>query len=184
MSHVGYGRIDGWRRDLALRISAHFLASAPISWHEGDGQCMVNSTTWLFGAPFDGIWLTSDSATTWTKVHTGYASANCFLSPSGAYYIASTQGVKASDNGGMSWTSIGANSYGLTGDSTSLWASDNGPPYQQATQTSPVANTKWTTMTSPSGITAPNGARLAYDSDHHLLYSSNHTGGFWRVRLP
>ena len=157
---------------------------APTSWKEGDGQCMIDSKTWLFGAPFDGIWRTTDSGTNWAKVYAGYASANCFLLPGGAYYVASAQGVRASQDGGLTWTSIGAPSYGLSGDSTTLFASNNGPPYQMAAQASPVVNTKWTTLPSPSGITAPNGARLEYDADHRLLYSSNHTGGFWRARLP
>jgi hypothetical protein len=155
---------------------------APQAWTEGDGQCLMDRTHWLFAAPLSGgIWYTSNSGTNWAQVSTVRSGAGCFLSTSGVWYLGGPVGIHASTDA-QTWTQVGPGCYGFTGHGATLWESNNGPPYETATE--PVTTKSWTTITAPSNITAPNGARISYDVDHHLLYSSNHTGGFWRARLP
>jgi hypothetical protein len=66
------------------------------------------------------------------------------------------------------------------GDGTTLFATfqqdATGQPFFSTDENSP---TTWTRMKSPS-ISA-GGSYMAYDADHHVLYSSNYSGGLWRV---
>jgi hypothetical protein len=48
----------------------------------------------------------------------------------------------------------------------------------------PVDNpTSWKPLAPPAALPADQGSLyLAYDSVHHLLYSSNFAGGLWRLK--
>jgi hypothetical protein len=51
-------------------------------------------------------------------------------------------------------------------------------PYFSTSESKPGA---WTNMKTP--MMRDGGLYLAYDPDHHLLYSSNLPAGAWRVQL-
>jgi hypothetical protein len=91
---------------------------------------------------------------------------------------------------GVAWTlvpSSGDTMLGLTGNAATLFAS-RGFPWDPSTTlyepfwTSPESDgQRWTKIVSPM---LSNGGTLAYDTAHHLLYSSNLGAGVWRVVMP
>ena len=56
-------------------------------------------------------------------------------------------------------------------------AGPDGQPYHVASESDP---TKWTIM--PSAKMGDGGDHLVYDPDHHLMFSTNHAAGLWRMR--
>jgi photosystem II stability/assembly factor-like uncharacterized protein len=166
------------------------FTNAPQQWAEGDGQWMLNATTWFFADQFKGIWRTVDAGATWTHVMINKQAAayNAFYaSPTtGAIYAAGAGGgVHQSLDQGVTWTVMdgphGSKSTSVVGTGSTLYLS-YGPcfggtpflPYKSATETNP---TTWNVMTTPM---MQQGGRLVYDSNHTILYSSNCAAGFWR----
>jgi hypothetical protein len=87
--------------------------------------------------------------------------------------------IKSAD--GIEWTMIPGSPActGLAGDGTTLFASNRYG--SQAVWTSTGDFSTWTPYESPASATG--GAWIMrYDRDHNLLYSTNSTSGFWRVK--
>lgn len=170
------------------------LTNSAAEWSEGDGQTMVNSTTWFYGSVFGGIWRTTNRGGTWTQVYSGDASGSVTIAADGTFYSAGGGGVLHSPDG-ITWSLIPNSPQGssvngsseIVDDGTTLFSSitvaTNTEPadgwYFSAADSDPST---WTSMGGP--VMASGGMYLAYDADHHLLYSSNLLGGFWRVVVP
>ena len=112
------------------------------------------------------------------------------------HLISRSASVDGSANGvlfspdGATWSLVpgsGRLIQGVVGDGETVWASEAFPynvpdrpspylPYHQASQSAP---TKWTTFDSPKMTSG--GATLAFDRDHHILYSANYWEGLRRV---
>lgn len=109
-----------------------------------------------------------------------------YRSKTGVFYLPVLNGILRSPDG-ITWDIVpnsGSIMNGLTGDGTRMWAS-RGFPWDPSTNlylpfwSSPESDgLTWTQMDSPQ---LSNGGELKYDTDHHLLYSSNLGAGFWRV---
>jgi hypothetical protein len=176
------------------------FTSSAESWSEGDGQTMVDDKTWFFGALFGGIWRTTDAGGSWTQVYKGNAAGSVYIAADGTFYTCGGNGVMHSTDG-VAWTVLsqsprcGGNSNGgnmIAGDGKTMFISDgNGlgwgqtqPPadgwYWSAPESS---STTWTSLHSPASM-MEGGISIAYDPDHHILYSSNYVAGFWRVVVP
>ena len=111
-----------------------------------------------------------------------------YRAKNGSMFVTATWGVLMSTDGDV-WSQIansGESMYaGITGDGTTLFRSNKGVCadvgmnemfYATALEASPR---QWTPMQTP-GMTQ--GAYdMAYDVDHHILYTSSCRQGFWRV---
>jgi hypothetical protein len=170
---------------------------------DGEGVKVVfleDSATWLWGSQADGLWRSTNSGQSWTQIVT-----------EGLNHLQSTQVLRLNDGtflaGGLGqlwvspkgtsegiWKSIaGTNPLpgGLTTDGTTLYmsycyyggfCSETTPHvYFTAPQGDP---TQWTAMNHPPLSQMKNGGVLGFDTTHHVLYSSNLSGGFWRVVTP
>jgi photosystem II stability/assembly factor-like uncharacterized protein len=170
------------------------LTNSAAEWGEGDGQTLLDGKTWLFGNGA-GIYRTTNGGGSWTQVYTGGASGGVYTAKDGSYYVAGSFTTLHS-TGGVTWTEL-KNSHGgasvngstpITSDGTTLYSAQGayggsepmGGWYWSAPLSDP---TTWTNVGNavPLGF---GGSNLAYDADHHLLYSSNLTSGFWRIVLP
>jgi hypothetical protein len=87
---------------------------------------------------------------------------------------------------GHHWTAIPKSpvSAGIIGDGTHIYtttgADTTGHPFYSAPEKDPAT---WTNL--KGGATfKQGGSHLAYDPDHHLLYSNNYQGGLSRVVVP
>jgi hypothetical protein len=98
-------------------------------------------------------------------------------------------GILRSTDNGATWAIMnnsGTQMEGVVGDGTTLWASSGypynagqWPPAYEPFLTAPeTAAGAWTALTTPMLL---NGGALAYDSDHHILYSSDLYAGFYRA---
>jgi len=99
----------------------------------------------------------------------------------GSYYAASYGGVlKSADT--ISWTLLPGSprTVSVSGNGTKLIAS--GDPDNAARYLSSVDSGRtWTNIEGPQ---IEKGWMMRYDSDHDILYSSNHAAGFWRMIKP
>jgi hypothetical protein len=169
------------------------LINGEAAWSGGEGQVIYfldSSTTWLWGSQTDGLWRTADSGTTWTAITNstaqGHASGQLYWAADGTFYLPVPAGVLRSPDG-ITWTLVpnsGDTMVGVTGNGTTMYAS-RGFPWDPSTMsyepfwTSPENDgINWTQLQSPM---LSNGGQLAYDMDHHLLYSSDEGAGVWRV---
>jgi hypothetical protein len=152
------------------------LIKLPVGGAEAAGVALVNARTWLFGVPFNGLWVTTDGGASWNKAANdgGY---NLFRSANGTYFLAGNGILRSTD--ALTWTRVPSNAYSVMGDGLTLFAS---PRYCSTNcySTSPETDGNvWTALKTP--VTGHGAVNLVYDPDHHILYSSNETGGFWRV---
>jgi photosystem II stability/assembly factor-like uncharacterized protein len=171
------------------------LTNSAMTWSEGDGQTMVNATTWFYSRPFGGIWRTTDAGATWTSVYEGNADGDIYISSENKFYSCAMNGILSS-NDGVSWSTVsggkpcGANSNGgskIAGFDDLMFISDGtggtapADGWYFSTKASNPSN--WKSLASPDTM-AQGGVSIAYDPDHRILYSSNYTTGFWRVVIP
>jgi photosystem II stability/assembly factor-like uncharacterized protein len=151
---------------------------------------LLHGGTWI--VPSDGLWRTTNSGDSWTKVSDltagGHSSGAIYRSPTGTYYLGSGGGVLQSTDDGVTW-SVGENtgSYvmGITGDGTTVYASKQGG----IIQADEGSDTSWTAVDSPFGNISE-GCFLSYNKDYDLLFASCHggtapngTSGIWRIRM-
>jgi len=167
------------------------MVNGDASWTGSEDQTiwfLDNSQTWLYASQSNGMWRTSDGGATWKVIDAAWGGHNggqLYRAKNKVFYHSGPAGLLRSSDG-ISWSrmaSTGNGMIGITGDGSALYAS-HGPyaeappylPYYTAPETDGQA---WTHLTSP--LLATGGYELAYDPDHHLLYSTNATAGFWRV---
>jgi hypothetical protein len=165
------------------------------SWSIQEAQYvyfLANSRTWLWALGSNGLWRSADAGNTWSVVAPnagGHNFAPAYQASDGTFYLTLNTGLYRSPDG-ITWTTVMTQpAAGITGNGTTLFASvgfpwnlGQGPSPYQPFYTSPETNgVQWTQLPSPS---LSNGGTLAYDTDHHVLYSSNLNAGFYRVVTP
>jgi hypothetical protein len=165
------------------------VENAPSSG-EGARIFLADHDTWFSGLGWGGLYRTSNAGATWTRLTSdqGYA-YEVHHRPGGKYYVPIAFGLDQSDDG-ISWKTL-ANSPGagvVTTSETRVYVATGGHcvsghaeafnPISSATIADP---TNWTIDTSYSNRWG--SGDLQYDADHHMLYTSNCLGGFWRVRI-
>jgi hypothetical protein len=164
------------------------LFSGPLmNWKEGAGPYILGPTTWLLGSEGDGLFVTSNSGGTWTKVGPGANRQMYQTQDKKAYYLPSDYGIQRSTDGGMTWTLIpnSPKTFGIVGDGKNIYTSlRNSNSDQLPYYSSPESDgMTWTQMTDTPKM-AHGAHDQAYDPDHHLMYSANTSSGFWRVVTP
>jgi hypothetical protein len=158
-------------------------------WEEGASVTIVNSTTFVYLSGAGG-WITRDDGGTWEKFATAYESPlqgpiyTAYLGSDGSLYVgAGNTGVlraSVSDPKALVRLDHSPIAGALIDDGTTLYATqgNNDPmPWYAASLGTPTGWTQMGTATVPMR----GGLALAYDSDHHLIYSANWGGGLWRV---
>jgi hypothetical protein len=188
---------------LHLIVSPHFSCQAPhpnncmlesedggTSWRVIDGtpdstelggQMILDDATWLWAQPFGGLWRTADHGASWKQVYNGQAYPYLFHAPDGTYYVPGGNDGLLKSSDGIAWEKIaqspGAESLAWNG--TTLYTSNGGfnqTLYSSTTTANPMSwKTIRETTPPPTG-----GWMMQYDGDHHILYSSNFSNGFWR----
>jgi hypothetical protein len=166
------------------------------NWAPGAGAFILGPKSWLFGSYSNGLWLTQDSGSTWKNVTpagaSGATAGKTIILPfrqnpvDNLYYLPAEEGIlQSTSSDGLTWSLIpnsGGRSVGLVFGSTNMYSSDQwSATYHTASLSAP---TVWTTFAPPPApaLPADQGAPyLAYDSTHHILYSSNFQGGLWRT---
>jgi hypothetical protein len=156
----------------------------------GLGAFILDHNRWLLGSFNSGLWLTTDDGTAFKEVasqNTGNGKTlNRPFMPQadGVFYLTSLQGMlKSSD--GLSWSLIpnsGGRESGFASGDNSLFAADAYTLSYHRASLSSIST--WTSMPAPPAQLAAGlgGAYVMdYDSDHHILYSSNYPGGLWRL---
>jgi hypothetical protein len=159
------------------------LFKGPTSgWVEAGQVTVFGPTTFIYAAPFDGLYYTSNSGATWKTVAND-ALGVAFTSSTGQMFLGSEQhGTLTSMDHGLTWNSIPNSPLATTfaEDNQSIYSgyqnNTSGQPFYKTSKTAP---TKWSTMTSPQIGGGP--SFMAYDPDHHILYSNNWANGLWRV---
>lgn len=156
------------------------LKSATNGWVEGASPIILGGDSWLLSTA-SGVYRTPDAGANWTKI-ADWGSHQAYHAKDGTWYLGSVDVLMSKD--GVSWSHIAKSwrNVGMAGDGIRIFGSDqwpgaDGQPYHAALESDP---TKWTMMTSPK--MGDGGDHLVYDGDHHLLYSTNHAGGLWRMR--
>jgi hypothetical protein len=156
------------------------LIKMPVGGGEAAGVAMVNTQTWTFGVPFNALWRTTDQGASWDQMADdgGY---NLYRASTGTLFLAGgASNIFHSTDEGVTWDGTPAGGfYGLGGDGETMYAS---PRYcdTKCYWTSPETDgVTWTSITTE--VSGHGAVDITYDPDHHILYSSNETGGFWRV---
>jgi hypothetical protein len=163
------------------------LIMVPWGWAEGAGVYALGPKMIAVSIPFTGVELTTDGGATWNRVtDRGGGNDKLYRSPDGTYFMPALNGVyRTSDL--LTWSLIpdsGGRTVSLVGSEANMYTSDQ---WARSYHTASVADpTKWTSFTI-AGMPANDGQGapfMAYDRGHHILYSSNFAGGFWRIVTP
>jgi hypothetical protein len=156
---------------------------------EGFRLTLDDHDTWFSGMSFGGLYRTSDAGKSWTRLTSDQSYAyEVFHRPGQKYYMPVAFGLSVSTDG-IAWTQL-ANSPGAQVVTTSdkrIYAGTGGfCMTRHDTPFNPIASAPidnpatWTIDTAYSNKWG--SGDLQYDADHHMLYTSNCLGGFWRVR--
>jgi hypothetical protein len=171
------------------------IVEGDASWTGGEGQgawFLDKGQTFLWGAETNGLWRTTDGGATWKQVadsnSIGHAKGQLHRTSDGRYFLGGSNGMLFSPDG-VSWSLVKGSpqtEIGLVSDGKTMYASvgfpwnpgQGPPPYKPFYTSSEADGMTWTQMGSPL---LSNGGELHFDSDHHILYSSNLDAGFYRV---
>jgi hypothetical protein len=150
-------------------------------WEEGAAVTILGPTTFVLAAPFNGLYYTKNSGAAWETVAND-SMGNVYTTPDGTMLVGSAQHGMLKSSDGHTWASIPASpiASAILGDGTTLFTTYQndmgGQPFYSAPANNP---TTWSHVKTPS--IPQGGSGMAYDADHHLLFSSNYAGGLWRV---
>jgi hypothetical protein len=168
-------------------------------WIEQAGPYVLDANTTLYATMFNGLWLSSDSGASWQDVTppevmgaTGgeYTHRPFLRSAGGKYYLpgyANQNGLLESSDG-KSWSHIagsprGAYELGFATGNGKLYLGDfYGKDYEVASESAPSSWAKLPTPPFAANLQGPQS--MEYDEAHHVLYSSNFSGGLWRMVTP
>lgn len=149
---------------------------------EGAGAIALGPNAWLYTLLGDGCWLTDDGGVTYTMVTTG-GGGQYHWAADGALYVAGLDGVVRSRDRGRHFDSLpdSPRSTAVVSDGRRLYAGYVGDESETLYVSDDMGEGPWMPMPGPSGFGGP--VNLAYDRDHHVLYSANGNdgGALWRV---
>jgi hypothetical protein len=168
-------------------------------WEEGASISILGKSSYVFSAGA-GIWYTGDGGTSWTQIAAQYIMGSyggtTLIAPDGTLFI----------GGNNLFTSVPAvgqvppfdldkskmitklanspNANVLVTDGVSIYAGPTPGTVNQPYWTAPLSDpTSWTHM--PDKICGHLGCRgpnqMAYDPNHHVIYSANWGAGLWRL---
>jgi hypothetical protein len=189
------------------------LLEIPQPWEENSSVAILSRKTWLWGGFFGGLWQTTDEGETWTEVlvndagsspglpnayaETNYYEPYVWQDSSGRYYLPTKSWflpggvIRSAPNDTSRWSAIPGSPQAqfLYPTSTQLvMSSEADPHYYVASQSDP---TTWAQMPGPDagpdgGLNSQGGLGVydAYDSSHHILYSSCFNSGLWQKYVP
>jgi hypothetical protein len=175
-------------------------SALPWSGADGPGQTMVDSKTWFYSTnTCDGLWRTTtggvspdSTSSAWTKVYSGCVNGAVFKAANGVFYSGGPQNLWSKD--GINWTEItgspgAASINGSTAmtDDGAWFYTVGGGAYFKAPLMAGVGDLTFTMISSTPITSVPQQpveeavpGYLDVDKVHHLLYTSNLDGGFWR----
>ncbi len=176
------------------------LTTNAVPWlgADGPGQTMVNAKTWFYGTNgCSGLWRTTTggvspdgTSSAWTEVYNGCVNGAVYQASNGGFFTGGN-GIHGSADG-ISWlamsgsptaTSINGSNPIVDDGQTLYVGGGNGyytAPLGAGSLTfTKILSTPLTSVPASPAQEAPAGT-LAYDSVHHVLYSANLDGGFWR----
>lgn len=164
------------------------IEGAP-SGGEGARLFLESKDVWFSGVGFGGLFRSANAGATWTRLTDPESYAfEVFHRPGGKYYLPVAFGVSASDDG-VTWETIPGSpgAHVITTSDTRIYAGTGGhcvlphaEPFNPISSAPIDDPTNWTVDTTYSNRFG--AGELQYDIDHHMLYASSCTGGFWRVR--
>lgn len=185
------------------------LLEIPQPWAENSSVAILTRKTWLWGGFFGGLWQTTDEGVAWTEVpvndagsspglpnayaETNYYEPYSWKDSTGRYYLPTKSWflpggvIRSEPNDTSRWTAIPGSPQAqfLYPTSTQLVMSSEGDPkYYIASQSDP---TMWKELPGPdAGLNSQGGLGVyeAYDSFHHILYSSCFDSGLWQRYVP
>jgi len=165
------------------------------AWNGGEHTILefLDSTTWLFGNQ-DGMWRSTDSGVTWKQLagkHSIVHHQQLYRPKLGVYFQSSVEGLMYSNDNGVSWSVLAGSpqaAVGVVGTGETVFTSRAGPwqvpgaapdkPYFSVPEADPTAQ-PMVKVETPMMV---DGALfMAYDPDHHIVYSSNFPAGVWRA---
>lgn len=159
------------------------LENAPAAG-EGASQWMIDSTTWLWSAYFDGMFRTTDGGASWEPViaQGTYSTTHGVRAANGTFYTGGVFSLLESTDGAR-WDAVeGAPGTDFVATDGARLFVGRGASYAMAS----LDNlSSWTQLPTPAFPHADNVLLwdLQYDADHKILYSLNATNGFWRLAL-
>jgi hypothetical protein len=162
-----------------------------------------NSHTWLLGSESAGLWRTTNSGQSWTRVSsTNITHGGIYAlhrnSSTGALFTAVSNGVLKSTDDGVSWQAFntGLPSAGyetVASDGVNLYTApsfptggDNAPAHGPWYTIAENGGTTWTAYNSqtPCLNSVCNGpVQMAYDAADGTLYAANWNAGAWKLQI-
>jgi hypothetical protein len=175
------------------------LTTSAVPWAgtDGPGQSMIDSKTWFYSTNGNGgVWRTTTGGVpvggqpAWTQVRMGGANGSVYRAKNGVMYSGGFRIDWSVD--GTSWKEIAnsPNTYSYNGsvtlvdDGTTLFVgSAQGTYWSTPDSMTPGSFTMLPALPASPDPHAgsPVCSDLNMDAAHHLLYTSNKVGGFWRL---
>lgn len=161
------------------------------SWGGGVFPFFLASTTWLVATEFDGVWRTADAGATWEQTSaTGiwHGSTQLYRAGTGTLYLGAIGTLLRSDDDGRSWTGVGPDGGGgfhaVIGDGATLYVQRSWSGRPESYYTSAEADGEhWTVFGDGAQTFVDGPMSMAFDPASRTLYSSNWSGGVWRLRV-
>jgi hypothetical protein len=162
---------------------------------EGVGQYMIDSKNWMWGI-YGGYFRTTNGGQSWEKVSDrGLADGLAHVKQKkmvdgkevevSTWFAPAISGVEMSTDT-KTWTQVGWRSDAVVHGDGIIYASfansNGGPTFNPYSYASVDAPTEWKLMDNSDNF-SHGGWQLRYDSDHHILYSTNGNNGFFRRRV-
>jgi hypothetical protein len=162
------------------------------SWAEQGGALALGPKLWIYGQPFGKLWISRNHGSSWedhTPSGQGGTTGGFIGSPivgsDGNYYLPTLNGIIRSANG-LDWENLpglAGRFVGMSGGNGYIFASDQWSPTYRMASLDDLSH--WTEIEPPAALKSDQGApHLHYEPTHHLLFSSNWSGGMWRTRVP